>query len=49
MAEATGTAQLSVAELFDLSGQVAVVTGGAMGIGQAIVFRLAVTQAPVSC
>jgi len=31
----------SITELFDLSGKAAVVTGGAMGIGQAICFRLA--------
>jgi len=30
-----------ITELFDLSGKAAVVTGGAMGIGQAICFRLA--------
>ena len=31
----------SIAQLFDLSGKGAVVTGGALGIGQAISFRLA--------
>jgi len=31
----------SIAELFDLSGKSAIVTGGGMGIGQAISFRLA--------
>lgn len=37
----------SIAELFDLSGQVAVVTGGAMGIGFGIVRRLAEAGASV--
>ena len=31
----------TIAQLFDLSGKSAIVTGGAMGIGQAIAFRLA--------
>ena len=30
----------SIAELFDLSGKGAIVTGGGMGIGQAICYRL---------
>lgn len=37
----------SIAELFDLSGKGALVTGGAMGIGQAICFRLAEAGAAV--
>ena len=37
----------TIAELFDLSGKGAVVTGGAMGIGQAIAFRLAEAGASV--
>ena len=37
----------TIAELFDLSGKSAVVTGGAMGIGQAIAFRLAEAGASV--
>lgn len=37
----------SIADLFDLSGKVAVVTGGAMGIGQGIAFRLAQAGAAV--
>jgi len=37
----------TIAELFDLSGKAAVVTGGAMGIGQAISFRLAEAGASV--
>ena len=37
----------SIAELFDLSGKGAIVTGGAMGIGQAISFRLAEAGASV--
>ena len=37
----------TIAELFDLSGKGAVVTGGAMGIGQAIAFRLAEAGAGV--
>ena len=37
----------SIAQLFDLSGKGAVVTGGAMGIGQAIAFRLAEAGASV--
>jgi 2-deoxy-D-gluconate 3-dehydrogenase len=36
-----------IAELFDMSGKGAVVTGGAMGIGQAIAFRLAEAGAGV--
>jgi len=38
----------TVGELFDLSGKVAVVTGGAMGIGQAIAFRLAEAGASIT-
>ena len=30
----------NIAQLFDLSGKAAIVTGGAMGIGQAIALRL---------
>jgi len=37
----------TIAELFDLTGKCAVVTGGAMGIGQAIAFRLAEAGASV--
>ena len=37
----------TIAELFDLKGRGAVVTGGAMGIGQAIAFRLAEAGASV--
>jgi len=37
----------SIARLFDLTGKGAVVTGGAMGIGQAIAFRLAEAGASV--
>ena len=37
----------TIAQLFDLSGKGAVVTGGAMGIGQGIVFRLAEAGAGV--
>jgi len=37
----------SISELFDLSGKGAVVTGGAMGIGQAIAFRLSEAGAGV--
>lgn len=37
----------SIAELFDLSGQVAIVTGAAQGIGQAIALRLAEAGAAV--
>lgn len=37
----------TIAELFNLTGKVAVVTGGAMGIGQAIAFRLAEAGAGV--
>ncbi len=37
----------TIAQLFDLSGSVAVVTGGAMGIGQAIVHRLTEAGAAV--
>jgi len=37
----------TIAQLFDLSGKGAIVTGGAMGIGQAIAFRLAEAGASV--
>jgi NAD(P)-dependent dehydrogenase (short-subunit alcohol dehydrogenase family) len=37
----------SIAELFNLGGKGAVVTGGAMGIGQAIALRLAEAGASV--
>ena len=37
----------TIAQLFDLSGKGAVVTGGAMGIGQGIAFRLAEAGAGV--
>ncbi|MFC1945104.1 SDR family NAD(P)-dependent oxidoreductase [Chloroflexota bacterium] len=37
----------TIAQLFDLSGKGAIVTGGAMGIGQAIAFRLAEAGAGV--
>src|SRR5437667_12844275 len=37
----------SIAQLFDLTGKVAIVTGGAMGIGQAIAFRLTEAGASV--
>jgi len=37
----------SIAQLFDLAGKVAIVTGGAMGIGQAIAFRLTEAGASV--
>jgi NAD(P)-dependent dehydrogenase (short-subunit alcohol dehydrogenase family) len=40
-------ASLSIAELFDLSGQCAIVTGAAQGIGQAIAYRLAEARAGV--
>jgi 2-deoxy-D-gluconate 3-dehydrogenase len=39
--------QKTIRQLFDLSGKGAVVTGGAMGIGQAIAFRLAEAGAGV--
>jgi len=41
------TAQPTIAELFDLGGKAAVVTGGAMGIGKGIVLRLAEAGAAV--
>jgi len=37
----------TIAELFDLTGQAAIVTGGAMGIGKAIASRLAEARAEV--
>jgi 2-deoxy-D-gluconate 3-dehydrogenase len=37
----------SIPQLFDLKGQTAIVTGGALGIGQAIAFRLAEAGAAV--
>jgi len=37
----------TIAQLFDLTGKGAIVTGGAMGIGQAIAFRLAEASAGV--
>ena len=37
----------TIAQLFDLSGKGAVVTGGAIGIGQGIAFRLAEAGANV--
>jgi 2-dehydro-3-deoxy-D-gluconate 5-dehydrogenase len=37
----------SIAEIFDLKGKAAIVTGGAMGIGEAITFRLAEAGASV--
>jgi NAD(P)-dependent dehydrogenase (short-subunit alcohol dehydrogenase family) len=37
----------SISELFDLSSKVAIVTDGALGIGQAIAFRLAEAGASV--
>jgi NAD(P)-dependent dehydrogenase (short-subunit alcohol dehydrogenase family) len=40
-------AEFSIAELFDLSGQCAIVTGAAQGIGQAIAYRLAEAGAAV--
>ncbi len=43
----TSTTQKSLAQLFDLRGKVAVVTGGAMGIGQGIALRLAEAGAAV--
>jgi 2-deoxy-D-gluconate 3-dehydrogenase len=41
------TAERSISDLLDLSGGVAIVTGGAMGIGQGIAFRLAEAGASV--
>ncbi len=41
------TAERSIGDLLDLSGGVAIVTGGAMGIGQGIAFRLAEAGASV--
>ena len=38
----------TIAELFDLTGRGAIVTGGAMGIGQAIAFRLSEAGAGVT-
>jgi 2-deoxy-D-gluconate 3-dehydrogenase len=41
------TAERSIADLLDLSGGAAIVTGGAMGIGQGVAFRLAEAGASV--
>lgn len=41
------TAERSIRDLLDLSGGVAIVTGGAMGIGQGVAFRLAEAGAAV--
>jgi NAD(P)-dependent dehydrogenase (short-subunit alcohol dehydrogenase family) len=38
----------TIAQLFDLTRRGAIVTGGAMGIGQAIAFRLAEAGASVT-
>lgn len=47
MSDTHARATPSIAQLFDLSGKVAIVTGGALGIGQAIARRLAEAGAAV--